>query len=196
MKKGFLTVLMTIILISFGCSNQDVVNSTKFNPKKENVEQLKDIDTNDVSMELVDFGKEFFPPHFQINSFNIDIPNVNSIEFNINYVLDEELYNFLSDNKPKYYFNIQYPLSLSNIIGISESKFINVSELNVIGSEREFNLIIKQDTAEKLSREDIQDIQSQLEGYRLVIYNVNKQPMHIVDDIFHYSSYDPDLSKQ
>lgn len=188
MKKVFLAVLLLIVFVVSGCSGQNFKEgNTTDSVQKEMKTQPTTDDSQNEDKQIVDFGKEFWPPHFQVNDFSISAKKDKNIEFVLNYQLDKKLYDFLSQNNPAYYFSIEYPSSLEELIDIKKSGLVRGPSINKNDSRQDFNLTINQKLSNELSNAEIDKVTNQLGGYKLIIYNVNKYPIHIINDIFDYT---------
>lgn len=193
--------------VANGCSGQDFKTDNNIDTNQKEME-TEPTDTNqkeeeinptdgseNESKKVIDFGKEFYPPHFQIGAFAVNTKKEENIEFKISYELDEELFEFLSKNNPTYYFSIEYPQFLVELINSNGSKLVKGQTIKKAASKREFNITINQSLSSQLSEAEIDQVITQLEGYKLIISNVNKYPIHIIDDIYYYTGYDPNLSQ-
>lgn len=189
-----LLVFLLVLTFAAACSpiNQtvddetNVLSETNTETKVENTEEKRD--------SIMDFGQEFQPPHYQIDEFIIKTSKDPKIRFEIDYTIDQSLYKFLATEKPEYYFFIEYP---ENTDIFEEKKTTNYVKGQVIGDNTtEMNYkIVFEESLKDLTESEKKELNTVFEGYKLIITNKDKHPIHIIDDIYHYTSYDPDLSQ-
>lgn len=189
-----LLVFLLVLTFAGACSpiNQtvddetNVLSETNTETKVENTEEKRD--------SIMDFGQEFQPPHYQIDEFIIKTSKDQKVRFEIDYTIDQSLYKFLAIEKPEYYFFIEYP---ENTEIFEEKKTTNYVKGQVIGDNTtEMNYkIVFEESLKDLTESEKKELNTVFEGYKLIITNKDKYPIHIIDDIYHYTSYDPDLSQ-
>ena len=187
--------LVIFILIFSGCS---LINESNHGDKETLTESEMEESTEKkgaISQQKespIDFGEEFHPPHFQVENFDVSIAEGDKLSIRVDYVFDQELFNFIKDKSPEYYYIIQYPSQLGEDLDLKRSDYIKGITIIESSSQMNYSIEIKEEVPEDYN---INPIIKEPIGFQLIILNKNKYPVHIIDDIYFYSDFDPDLSQ-
>lgn len=189
-----LLVFLLVLTLAAACSPVNQVVDNKTNTLSEKKTDSIIVNTDEKQDVTLDFGQEFQPPHFQIENFIIGASEDQKVKFKLSYTIDQSLYNFLSTINPEYYFFIEYP---ENKEMFGEKKTTTPVKGEVIkDNTTAMNYeIVFEEVIKDLTVSEQKELNTTLEGYKLIITNKDKYPVHIIDDIYHFTSYDPDLSQ-
>lgn len=182
--------MVILTLIFSGCSSSN--NDTEENPTEkpeENTPESEHLQQNNSPM---NFGEAFQPPHFQVEGFTVTNSYEGQLSIQIDYVFDDELFNFIKDNQLEYYYRIVYPTQLKEDINLESSGDIHGESLTESSSQMNGSIEVSEDIPEDY---DSQSLTDEPIDFQLIILNKDKDPVHIIDDIYHYLGYDPDLSQ-
>ncbi|WP_070119696.1 hypothetical protein [Bacillus marinisedimentorum] len=192
-----LTVILSSLFLFFSIGCQDIqknntVNNTKEAETIQNEPQqsLKTEESKDLS---IDFGNKFNPPHFLVQAFSIE-PKENTLEFQIDYKLSDELFQFILEHQPEVYFSIQYPEKIKKFTTTPASPLVKAPKFTKDTTQRSFQLSFSQELSKKIGETEADKIKEELTGYQLTVFNKSKQPVHIYDDIFYYSQVEYGIS--
>ncbi|SJN40427.1 BH2809 unknown [Marinilactibacillus psychrotolerans 42ea] len=193
-KVALINWLLGSVLMISGCS---LVSVTDKSDKKQmdtmNVEKSKKEEAvSQKKTDLIDFEEEFQPPHFQVEDFSISNTVDEKMHITIDYTFDQELFDFMKSNSPEYYYLIEYPTQLVENTNLVKSDIIKGVELDESSTQMTYSIEIEEEIPEGF---DIDSLMKEPTGFQLFILNKDKDPIHIIDDIYYYSDYDPDLSQ-
>lgn len=193
-KAALINWLLGSVLMISGCS---LVSVTDESDKKQmdtmNVEKSKKEEAvSQKKTDLIEFGEEFQPPHFQVEDFSISNTVDEKMHITIDYTFDQELFDFMKSNSPEYYYLIEYPTQLVENTNLVKSDIIKGPELEESSTQMAYSIEIEEEIPDNF---DIHSLMEEPTGFQLFILNKDKHPTYIVDDIYHYSDYDPDLSQ-
>jgi len=186
-QYNLILILITLLLFS-ACSSHTPTENSKINNTVTQSEQ--ESLTEKENQQMIDFGKRFNPPNFQVEAFNVQISEGYLI-MNLNFTISEELHEFLLQ-KPVYYFQIRYPEALAKIIMLEQSEIAIGPEVEK--GVRSYYVQFKQSISKNLSKEEISKLVGNKDGYQLLVLNKNKYPVHIFDDINGFAKVDPNKS--
>lgn len=176
MKKIKIIVMVMIITVLNGCTNI----SDDLKPSDINMEN--EITNNDI--EGLDFGSKFDVKNLLIKDFTKKVYD-DCIIYKLEYILSEKTYKFTQDTNLEYYFYLEYPKEITEIIGEEKTELIkgkNRSKDNDICTI-EFKQDIKKEIVNKIKNTD-------LKNYNLVITNREYYPVTIFNDIKSFISID------
>lgn len=185
-KLLFIHVVIAITLIISSCSSSS-------NKEEGSSEDTGENEKTPLQEEAsTDIGEAFQPPHFQLEAFDVSTINEGELLIQIDYLFDQELFDFLKDQQLEYYYLIKYPHQLKEDLNLEASAPISGNIFDEPDSQMngtiQINEIIPNDYP-------IEEIIEDPTGFQLIILNKDKDPVHIIDDIYHYLGYDPDLSQ-
>lgn len=182
-KNGnFLIFFLVIFLSAFSiaaCDNQQ--SKSNQNENKQRVDQQTQNVSNQVSLE----GK-FTPPNFKVDEFKIKTDK-NSVEFEIFYKVNSELYSLLKEVDNNYYFQLKLPGNISSIIkkdstGLVPGAKMKPNDLLNYKVTLNFNLV------SPLTKNEEKNVLQNKEGYGLYIYDQDKDAIHFFDDVELFST--------
>lgn len=188
MKKGGLLYCFAVsVLMLYGCANskeneeshQPQTNTPTEEQTSQNNEEESQQDTT-----LMEFGKEFQPPHFQVEKFNVAKTTEGNLEITIDYVFDQELFEFLKSKPIEYYYVVHYPTQLAESTTVTESNIIKGETISDSTTQMNYSIQLNQDIPENF---DIDSLVKEPVGFQLYVLDKNKDPEFIIDDIYHYS---------
>lgn len=170
-----------IVTILNGCTNNsDDLKSSDINVKSNitnNGNTYNDTDN-------LDFGSKFDVKNLLIKDFSKEIYD-DYIVYKLKYILSEKTYEFIQDTNLEYYFYLEYPKEIAELVGEEKTKFIkgeSRSENNDICTI-EFKQDIKKEIVDKIKDTDLTD-------YNLVITNREYYPVTIFNDIITFINID------
>lgn len=195
MKNLFFTASLAIGLFIFsGCTFTS--NRNNSNQEKEPSAVVEKLDQDQVedtqqSTRQNNFGTEFRAPHFQVEQFQIStIENNQKMLIQMDYVFDQELYDFIKIENPEFYYSIQYPFQLQEDLNLTKSDPIKGEEISDLDSQMNYSIEIEEEIPEDY---DISSIAAEPIGFQLTILNKDDEPESIFDDIYHYSEFSSEV---
>ncbi|KGX84637.1 hypothetical protein [Pontibacillus litoralis] len=180
-KKIKALVALCLLIMTISCSNSEANEKATLpetNPQEENKQEQV----------LLDYGEEFIPPHFQVEKFSLQV-NDNSLYFEVDYVYDQQLFTFLQNHQPTYYYAIQYPPEVKELLSKKQSAWVEGPVISDDVTKRNYELTIEEEISD-LSAKQITSFENQLEGYKLIVFNSEKYPIHIINDLYHYQYFE------
>lgn len=191
MKNLFLAGSLVIVLFFFsGCSSTS--EGTNNNQEKQTSALIEKSDQDQVegsqqSTKQNNFGKEFMPPHFQVEQFQVSaIENNQKMLIQMDYVFDQELFDFIKTENPEFYYSIQYPFQLQEDLNLTKSDPIKGEEISELDSQMNYSIEIEEEIPEDY---DLSSIVKEPIGFQLTILNKDGEPESLFDDIYHYSDF-------
>ncbi|RWZ58579.1 hypothetical protein EQV77_06325 [Halobacillus fulvus] len=192
LHKRLGAIIMFVILLTTGCSVAESQSETE--SKEENkIEQTapEKVEENEIALEKKEeepvLDKQFYPPHFKVTDFAVRIDEQNKLSIRMNYLFDQELFEFLRTEQPEFYYAIEYPEAIHEMLGQPTSDFIRGETFSATGGQLNHSLEIEEQLPEDISENDLGWLRDEWTGYRLILSDQNQDAFHIFDDIFHYS---------
>ena len=199
--KRFLMVPLIAIILLSACnfSNSKVVEEKKVQNNNIKTKETSNPKTEAKSMtnessednQMLDFGTKFNPPEFLVNKFDINVENGNELHLEITYDISPKLYKFLS-KKLVYFFGIEFPQETFNITKLDKTSVVEGPAVE--GNSKTYSLSFTEHLPVTLSQIEIEKLVNNKLEYKLYIFNKNKDPVHMFDDIELYSTTVPGKS--
>lgn len=175
--KRILSIILIIFLLS-GCNNSNNKGATNQNniPKdSQEVNDKEELNSSINKQEILDFGEKFVPNDFLIKDFIINIED-NKLVYNLKIIMSEELYKFLSENKVEYYFSLEYPERIREVVEKTSTDVIKHVPTN---NQLSYNIIFK----EELPKKELPDSITDKQKYNLLVINKEGSVVSILDGI-------------
>lgn len=174
-----LIIISLIIIILNGCTNiSDNKQSQHIDKSNEttNTKTYSEVDT-------LDFGSKFDVKNLLIQDFSKEVYE-DYIIYKLEYILSENTYKFIQDTNLEYYFHIEYPEEIADLVGEEKTEFVK-------GKNRNDNDICTIEFKQAINVEDVEKIKVEdLNNYNLVVSNKEFYPVTIFNDIITFISID------
>lgn len=195
MKNLFLAGSLVIVLFFFsGCSfTSDGNNSNQEKAMSAVVEKSDQdqVESSQQNTEQNNFGKEFMPPHFQVEQFQVStIENNQKMLIQMDYVFDQELFDFIKTENLVFNYSIQYPSQLEENLNLTKSDPIKGEEISELDSQMNYSIEIEEEIPEDY---DLSSIVEEPIGFQLTILNKDGEPESLFDDIYQYSIFNSEV---
>jgi len=175
--KRILSSILIIFLLS-GCNNsnnKDATNQNNIPKDSQEVNDKEELNSSINKQEILDFGEKFVPNDFLIKDFIINIED-NKLVYNLKIIMSEELYKFLSENKVEYYFSLEYPERIREVVEKTSTDLIKHVPTN---NQLSYNIIFK----EELPKKELPDSITDKQKYNLLVINKEGSVVSILDGI-------------
>ncbi|WP_130805324.1 membrane lipoprotein lipid attachment site-containing protein [Senegalia massiliensis] len=175
--KRILSAILIIFLLS-GCNNsnnKDATNQNNIPKDSQEVNDKEELNSSINKQEILDFGEKFVPNDFLIKDFIINIED-NKLVYNLKIIMSEELYKFLSENKVEYYFSLEYPERIREVVEKTSTDLIKHVPTN---NQLSYNIIFK----EELPKKELPDSITDKQKYNLLVINKEGSVVSILDGI-------------
>lgn len=175
--KRILSIILIIILLS-GCNNpnnKDTTNQSNLPKDSQEINDKKELNPSMNKQEILDFGEKFVPNDFLIKDFIINIED-NELVYNLKFIISEELYKYLSENKVQYYFSLEYPEKIREVLEKTSSDVIKHFPTN---DQLSYNITFK----EELPQTELTDSITDKEKYNLLVINKEGSVVSILDGV-------------
>jgi len=196
--KNIILTLIPLVLILTSCSstsslgekikNKGIISDTNTITTEHNT----NIPDDSVQYTDKDIEDIFLPPNFIVTKFDIDLKEKN-IEFNMDYIFNEKLYNILKSNV-EYSFVIVYPEPVQKIINKKNSDIIS-GKINLDG-QLNYSLSYIEKLESEIDEKQFNEVIRDDMSYQLYILNSDDKVFQIFPTFRYMVDYEEGKSKE
>ncbi|WP_067840621.1 hypothetical protein [Amphibacillus sediminis] len=181
MTKWKWVMIVTLITL-MGCQSNDVEQSPV-----EISDQVITDQVNNEDIELVQsLENKLVPPKFVITDFAIDyLEEEQELLFNMDYEIDPELYNILTEGNQEMHFILEYPENIIDLLQQTHSDAVIAETPSNDNSKYQVTFILEI----ALTEAELNEINDNISNFNLLIADRDKDIIAQFIDIYGFNQY-------